>query len=47
MLDPVVEIVPNSGAFILSDIINGYRIAKTYYFYTLPEALADFQETYG
>jgi hypothetical protein len=34
MLDPILERVHHSGAWIVSDIIGGYRVARTYYGYS-------------
>jgi hypothetical protein len=38
-----VEIVKHSGAVIVSDIVGGYRVARTYYGYTRREAVALFR----
>ena len=40
MSRPLVEIVPHSGAVIVSDIVGGYRVARTYYGYTRAQAVA-------
>lgn len=37
--DVIVERVPHSGAFIVSTITGGYRVARTYYFYEMTEAV--------
>jgi hypothetical protein len=42
-LSPMVEIVPHSGAVIVSDIVGGYRVARTYYGYSRREAVALFR----
>ena len=38
------ELVRHSGAWIVSDIVGGYRVARTYYGYTRDQALAAFGE---
>ena len=42
-LSPIVERVPHSGAWVVSDIVGGYRIARTYYGYTRRQAVALFR----
>lgn len=34
----------HNGAYYISDIVGGYRIHQTYYFYTRREAIAAFRE---
>lgn len=36
-----------SGAWEVSDIIDGYRVHHTYYGYTKREALREFRRQYG
>lgn len=43
MSRPIVERVSHSGAWIVSDIVGGYRVARTYYGYTRREAVALFR----
>ena len=43
MSRPLVEIVKHSGAVIVSDIVGGYLVARTYYGYTRREAVALFR----
>ena len=31
------------GAYVISDIINGYRVSKQYYYYTKKEAINKFK----
>jgi hypothetical protein len=31
------------GAWVVSDIVNGYRVSRRYYYYTKREALAMFR----
>jgi hypothetical protein len=40
----MIERVSHSGAWIVSDIIGGYRVARTYYGYTRAQALRKFKE---
>lgn len=40
----IIERVSHSGAWIVSDIIGGYRVARTYYGYTKVQALRKFKE---
>lgn len=35
--------VPHSGALVISDIIGGYLVSRTYYGYTVREARAMFR----
>jgi hypothetical protein len=42
-LDPILERVNHSGAWIVSDIVGGYRVARTYYGYTRAQAVALFR----
>jgi len=43
MSSPMVERVSHSGAWIVSDIVGGYRVARTYYGYTRRQAVALFR----
>jgi len=47
MLDPIFTLVEHSGAVIVSDIINGQRIAKTYYGYGITESMNLFKDEFG
>lgn len=38
-----IERVSHSGAWIVSDIVGGYRVARTYYGYTRAQALRAFK----
>jgi hypothetical protein len=31
------------GAWVVSDIVNGYRVSRRYYGYTMRQAVADFK----
>ena len=39
-----IERVSHSGALIVSDIVNGYRVARTYYGYNMREAARLFRQ---
>ena len=39
----IIERVSHSGAWIVSDIVDGYRVARTYYGYTRAESLRMFK----
>jgi hypothetical protein len=39
----ITKLTPN-GAYEISDIIGGYRVARTYYGYTKREAVKQFKE---
>lgn len=39
----MIEKVSHSGAWIVSDIVGGYRVARTYYGYTRAQALKAFK----
>lgn len=41
------ERVKHSGAWIVSDIVDGYRVARTYYGYTRAQALRLFREEFA
>ena len=41
-----VEKIIHSGALIISDIIDGYLVSKTYYGYTKKEAVKLFRSEY-
>ena len=47
MLNPIFTLVEHSGAVIVSDIIRGQRVSKTYYGYGIGESLNLFKEEYG
>ena len=47
MLDPIFTLVEHSGAVIISDIIDGQRVAKTYYGYGITESMNLFKAEYG
>jgi 5-bromo-4-chloroindolyl phosphate hydrolysis protein len=34
----------NEGAWVVSDIVNGYRVSRRYYFYTKREAVRLFRQ---
>jgi len=42
-----VTLIPHSGAVEVSAIIDGRRVAKVYYDYTVDEAVALFEGEYG
>lgn len=46
MPNPIIEQVAHNGAFIVSDIIGGYFVARTYYGYTRREALTAFRREF-
>jgi len=35
-----------SGAIVISDIVDGYLVQETYYYYTVAEAKAEFRAKY-
>jgi len=41
-----IEKVKHNGALIISDIIDGYLVSKTYYGYTKKEAIKLFRSEY-
>ena len=43
MSSPMLERVQHSGAWIVSDIVGDYRVARTYYGYTRAQAVAAFR----
>jgi hypothetical protein len=47
MLNPIFTLVEHSGAVIISDIIDGQRVAKTYYGYGITESMNLFKEEHG
>ena len=47
MLSPILERVHHSGAWIVSDIIGGYRVARTYYGFNGAQALRAFLDEFG
>jgi hypothetical protein len=47
MLNPILERVHHSGAWIVSDIIGGYWVARTYYGYSGAQALRLFKDEFG
>lgn len=47
MLDPIFTLVEHSGAVIISDIINGQRVSKTYYGYGITESMNLFKKEFG
>ena len=47
MLDPIFTLVEHSGAVIVSDIIDGQRVSKTYYGYGIGESMNLFKEEFG
>ena len=47
MLNPLFTLVEHSGAVIISDIIDGHRVAKTYYGYGIGESMKLFKQEYG
>lgn len=44
MSSPIVSRVAHSGAWVVSDIIGGYRVTRTFYGYTRGEAVALFRK---
>lgn len=44
MSSPIVSRLYPSGAWEVSDIVGGYRYARTYYGYTRAQALRQFKE---
>jgi hypothetical protein len=46
MLDPIFTLVEHSGAVIVSDIINGHRVSKTYYGYGITESMNLFKDEF-
>jgi hypothetical protein len=47
MLNPILERVHHSGAWIVSDFIGGYRVARTYYGFNGAQALRAFLDEFG
>ena len=47
MLNPILSRVIHSGAWVVSDIIGGYLVTRTYYGYTSVQALRLFKEEFG
>jgi hypothetical protein len=47
MLDPIIERVHHSGAWIVSDIIRGHWVTRTYYGYSGSQALRAFKNEFG
>jgi deoxyhypusine synthase len=47
MLDPIFTLVEHSGAVIVSDIIDGHRVSKTYYGYGITESMNLFKKEFG
>jgi hypothetical protein len=41
---PIVETVKHSGALVVSDIVDGYLVSRTFYGYTEREAVALYVE---
>ena len=46
MLNPIFTLVEHSGAVIVSDIIDGQRVAKTYYGYGITESMNLFKDEF-
>jgi hypothetical protein len=46
MLDPIFTLVEHSGAVIVSDIIDGHRVSKTYYGYGITESMNLFKKEF-
>jgi len=42
---PIVERVSHSGAWVVSDIVGGYWVTRTFYGYTRAQAVALFRES--
>ena len=47
MLDPILERVNHSGAWVVSDFIGGYRVSRTYYGFSSAQALRAFLDEFG
>lgn len=47
MLDPTISRVIHSGAWIVSDIIGGHWVTRTYYGYSSDQALRLFVDEFG
>ena len=47
MLDPILEHVNHSGAWIVSDFIGGYLVARTYYGFNGAQALRAFRDEFA
>jgi hypothetical protein len=45
-VEPIIEVVPHSGALIVSDMIGNHRFSHTYYGYTKEDAILAFYAEY-
>jgi hypothetical protein len=46
MLNPTLSRVIHSGAWVVSDIVGGYWVTRTYYGYTSVQALRAFRDEF-
>jgi hypothetical protein len=47
MPEPILTRVNHSGAWVVSDIVAGYRVSRTYYGYSSAQALRAFLDEFG